>query len=369
MICNNNTTYKTLGKDLLYINVAANIGIAFFATFGNLLIVIIFLKHKKLRNLNNAAITLLAISDFVRGSFVVNTKIYNQLRFASKTTRPLLGKPICALTALASGFTLVFSPMLLALIAMIRYFIIVPSEVGREKFTKTKFKVTVLVMFSVATGFAVLPYMKVGKYRYTQSHGVCFTDWCDDNRTYRMIFYIIVIGVSFPILTVCYVTVFIALHKYCKEMSRSFKKTTHKDIKSSNNPATDPTKQCKEDLLENDDQQEGIPKDVIVGNPKHQENIDQENKSDLNNSLIERISKRENQITRVVLMIFLAFCICWLPACVVNIIAIDDVEILPIEWFYFIDTMVQLKCAIDPILYGLGNRNYWKASKRIICCK
>ena len=360
----------TMPKDsLVYINVAASGIIAFFAIFGNMIIITIFLKFRELRNLNNAAITVLALSDFSRGVIVMTTKIYNQIRFVgwAKPQRPLFGEPLCTLTAIVCGFTFVFSPMILALIAVIRYLILLPQNVGRNKMTVRKLIISVGVLFSIAVLFATLPLMnkKIGTYSYSQSHGVCFTDWCYGNQDFRTVFYIVVMGIAWPILTVCYAALYIALRKYNDGFIRlideerdvnSTQIGTRTDISNANTH--------NEKLLDDYEDQQGVPKDVF--NPESQEEIPRENRSSSSSGIFERISKQEKRITQVMLIIFVAYCICWIPAAVVNIIAIDNFKHVPPEWFYIIVTMVELKCAIDPILYGLGNRNYMEAFKKLM---
>ena len=452
----------------LYINVGVSSIIAFIAVFGNFLIIIMFIRFKELRSLNNAAITILSLSDFSRGCIVMTAKLYNQIRFADSATNPVLDEPICTITAFICGFTFVFSPMILALIAVIRYYVIVPWNFGKRLLTKTRFTVVVLVLFSAAAIFATLPIMGIGKFRYSQSHGVCFTDWCDDNRTFRTVFYIINIGVVFPILTCCYAMLFFALHKHNKDLSRppviDFNATKVTPISKRqytepvlNDPAMQVITRCEVVGYQNNQKHkkeiaalhpkssamlsgtntqvnqnclkhhEEIPRPCklkVCGKttpysskfqneicespktlstiseigieftpnnksatkesklttqfttniPKSQEDISGRPKSfstlsERTNRLSHHISHRENRITRVMLIIFLAYCVCWVPAAVVNILAIDNVTILSIEWFYTIITMIEMKSAIDPILYGLGNPAYCTALKRMMRCK
>ena len=368
-----NRTFTTPKDYLVYINVAASGIIAFFAIFGNMIIITIFLKFRELQNLNNAAITVLALSDFSRGVIVMTTKIYNQIRYAGVviiTGWPKLGEPLCTLTAIVCGFTFVFSPMILALIAVIRYLILLPQNVRRNKMTVRKLIISVGVLFSIALLFATLPLMNIGTYQYSQSHGVCFTNWCNYNSTFRTIFYILVMGISWPILTVCYAALYIALRKYNNGFIRLVDEphdVYNTQIRSRTDICYDNVNNVSthnEELLDDYEEQHGVPKDVF--NSKSQEEIPRENRSSSNSRISERILKQEKRITQVMLIIFVAYCICWIPAAVVNIIAIDSIDNVPEEWFYIIVTMVELKCAIDPILYGLGNQNYMEAFKKLM---
>ena len=121
----------------------------------------------------------------------------------------------------------------------------------------------------------------------------------------------------------------------------------------------------EDELLNDYTVQDGVPNQHNNSNEKH---VSQRASVISNSMLAIRISKQETRITRVMLVIFVAYCVCWFPAAVVSILAISDLDHIPIEWFYIIVTMVELKCAIDPILYGLGNRNYWNAFMRLLGC-
>ena len=66
----NNTTEDTIYDDidpsLLNLNISINIITTTIAIPGNLLLLIIFYKFKKLRDLNNFAISVLSATDFLR---------------------------------------------------------------------------------------------------------------------------------------------------------------------------------------------------------------------------------------------------------------------------------------------------------------
>ena len=74
----NNTTAGTIYDDidpsLLSLNISINIITTTIAIPGNLLLLIIFYKFKKLRDLNNVAISVLSATDLLRYAHVVNCK-------------------------------------------------------------------------------------------------------------------------------------------------------------------------------------------------------------------------------------------------------------------------------------------------------
>ena len=65
------------------------------------------------------------------------------------------------------------------------------------------------------------------------------------------------------------------------------------------------------------------------------------------------------------IIVFVAYCICWIPATVVNIIALAKTSSVPDTWLIIIVTMVELNSALNPLIYGFGNRQYRKAFKKM----
>lgn len=342
MICNNDTTFIAPQPYQIYINAATNLIIALFGIFGNFMIIFMYIRFKHLRNFVNTAITFLSMNDFMRSSIVMTGKIYNQIRFIGRHKRPEIAEPYCKISGLVIGFTCCFSTTMLAFISVLRYLLISPKYIGKDMMTRTKFFVTVIAMVVFAVTFAALPLMGIkgmGVYRYSQSHGVCFADWCDRNRNFRIVFYVIVSGIAWPVLTVAYLTLFCVYHKHNKELVAVMEATPIRTYKENDG--------CKINLLDDCDEQEGL--------------IEPSHSKLLQSDTYLRVSKQENRLTRLLLVLFLAYVVCWLPALVINILGESDTVHVPIIWFYIIDTMVCLKSALDPILYGFGNKNYRKA--------
>ena len=76
------------------------------------------------------------------------------------------------------------------------------------------------------------------------------------------------------------------------------------------------------------------------------------------------------------MIIFVAYCLCWIPAAVINALALyrkhKAHETIPLIYKYVIVTLIELKCALNPLIYGLGNRKYRKALRdigmKLSCC-
>ena len=197
---------------------------------GNAAMILIYCRVKELRDINNTAITFLSSSDFIRGSIIMTTKVHSQLHFVRQ-----LGGFWCTLTAIICGFTFVFSPMTLALIGVVRYCKVVPRTANNFDLSWRKFYAMILTVFLVALFFALLPDLRItGQYTYSPSHGVCFAVWHPENEIFRSIFYILVIGLAFPVLTICYILLFRALRTHNKNITEY---STHgSQVKKSANP-------------------------------------------------------------------------------------------------------------------------------------
>ena len=178
--------------------------LALGAIFTNVVILIIYYKNKNVRNMNNAIVTFLSICDLIRGVVIMLIKTYNHYTLATN-----LMEPLCTITTATSAFTFVFNPLLLALIAVVRYLKIVPWNVPLLSLTFKKIYTCLLSLAILAMVFAILPYFGVGVYTYSNSHGARFTNWESENREFRIVFYSVVVGVAFRVLTLCYTKLYL----------------------------------------------------------------------------------------------------------------------------------------------------------------
>lgn len=473
----------------LNINVGLSAVITCITIPGNFLLLLIFYKYKNLRDQNNTAITMLSLTDFLRGCIVMTSKIHNQLGRVEE-----LNRAVCHITAIVCAFSFVFCPLILALISFVRYCKIVPRGDKCWQFNNRIFHSLSCVLLLTAVLFSILPFIGVGNYAYSASHGVCFADWREVNKVYRTIFYVLVIGIAFPVLTISYTMLYMALRKHNKAFVSKHcidKSISHpKGASSFSTVATLSITIAEEDIcgLDNDDstvpqnQYKGIyevdidedttqlPKckqgtyevnknlkcntvprpeytgifeidnlenyngtsgtqlnfttHILTPIPEHfedssissseeekdkdssqmtenekEEEVDifAEKKSNiavitkpreghvsppaqpLSNTnkdmkkvnkkmkqasgFIKNLSKQECQVTKSLIFIFIAYVVCWFPAALVNVISLYHAKHIPEIWYYIIVSMVELKSALDPVIYGLGNRRYQNALK------
>ena len=207
----------------LEIDIAITFLVAAIGTCANLAVIGIFIKFKSVRNVNSTCACLLSAGDLLRSSIIMLTKTYT---LVSNTE---LHGIYCLFTGFISSFTFVYSPMLLAVIALCRYLAI--SKYAQLDYIMSKkfvWRVCSLI-FIVSVLFSSLPLWGVGNYEYSKHHGVCFTDWKPDNRVFRSLFYTISVGFTFPFLIFCYVQIFRTIHHHEKEFAKSGRRYRRKD--------------------------------------------------------------------------------------------------------------------------------------------
>ena len=85
----------------------------------------------------------------------------------------------------------------------------------------------------------------------------------------------------------------------------------------------------------------------------------------LKSKVEQLLTCQEYHVTKLMIMIFIAYCICWMPAAIVNVAALTEPNSVPESYLTFIVTFVELKTALNPIIYGFGNQKYREASKKL----
>lgn len=357
----------TISSLIVGINASVTVIIASFCIVGNSAFIILFAFNKNIRNLNNHAVVCLAFGDVLRGTIVMIPKMVTEFGHKCDITPHWFG----AITAFASAFTFVFNPMILALIAFIRYIIIVPWTKRAQWLTFAKLHVIICLIFFGAVLFSCLPFMSndIGTYEFSIFHGVYFTSWEHKNEIFRIIFYICVIGIAFPVLILSYVKIGLALRDHNRKMKTVMPKSMLKEpivgasvelvknyesIKSTTTTKLEQSSEtsksrllcicCFPCLKKNKCQTSSSTK--AMGSSKQRVNTN--------------LTKQEYQTTKMMFLICIAYIICWFPAAVVNSIALVNVCAVSGAWKMAIVTIIEVKTCLNPIFYGLGNKQYRK---------
>jgi len=392
--------YADVSTTFLQFNITLSVITTSIAIPGNMALIIIFIAFRKLRDLNNVAITLLSATDLLRSCVVMTLKIHNQLYRSQNMDKNSF---VCGLTAVTSSFSFVFCPLMLAFIAFVRYYKIVPHGSKSVKLSDSSFYKICTIMFVVTTLFSLLPYMGVGSYAYSHIHGVCFVDWSHDNATFRILFYLLAFFVAFPVLACSYTMLYMALRHNKRRLMKHYVNKGEGDPSHGENKGLVTRAQPENKALL-------TPLPQVIGNKEENETkneiiapeqlraveetkfIGSKEENEIKGEIItpeqsskplvvkqqqqqqqhrNHTNKHDNRVTHLLVAIFIAYLACWLPGTVLNIWALFKVEILDQVvstnfWFYTIVTLEEMKSALDPIIYGLGNERYRKAAVKLV---
>ena len=358
---------KTISPLFININASATVVIASLCIVGNGAFIILFAFNKNIRNLNSHAVVCLAFGDVLRGTIVMIPKMVTEFGEMSNIIQ-WFGY----ITAFASAFTFVFNPMILALIAFIRYIIIVPWTKRAQWLTFAKLHLIICLIFLGAVLFSCLPFMSkaIGTYEFSIYHGVYFTSWDPkENKIFRIIFYVCVIGIAFPVLILSYIKIGLALRDHNRRMKAVMPKSmsdpivdgSRESVKNYGTIRSTPT------TLEQLEQSSKTSKRKLFNRyfpclrrNKCQTASNTKTKSSVTQHVNTNLTKQEYQTTKMMFLICIAYIVCWFPAAVVNIMALgDDCKVSGVSKMAIV-TIIEVKTCLNPMFYGLGNKQYRK---------
>ena len=428
-----------------------------FGAIGNILIIVAFLKTKHLQTVNNIFLFQLAIVDFTKAVFLLTVKTYTQL-----SEEHYINGFYCPFSGFLACVTFIHSALLLAAIAVVRYIKIVKPKAFETFFAQRRMICYCSGLAFATTLLALLPIFGVGRYAYSHPHGVCFTNWDDENMTFRTLFYVYVMGVCYPVLVFCYSFIFFTLRKHKvrilanakiarrrsaqkaaslaqRKRVDSYKKlgsTTNLGVVKSDEPLQDSDdikvthngeakvvkwdvalemgakedeteeeekikeekkkeneteeeeeeETKEEETNEDEDEMEGSenteakdePEKAVstqdllkengeLGNKRKISVPKKDNKSKSNSSSLSRHAMRnEIRVTKIMFVVVIAFSICWLPAFFTTVIefAVGH-DIISKEGKIVIITLVDMKVLLNPLIYGIWNKQFRQALKAL----
>lgn len=194
---------------LVLANAITTIFISAGAIIANLLIITVFFKKKSLRNVNNVFLVQLAVVDFMKAVFILIPKVYTQLSRQCK-----IAIDYCELSGFISTIAFIHSALLLAAIALVRYFKMVKPTSFDKIFSNKKLKCYCLFLAVQTAIFGIVPIVGGGEYKYSPYHGVCFTDWSNKNHGFRITFYVYTIGICYVVILFSYIKIYLKLRAH-----------------------------------------------------------------------------------------------------------------------------------------------------------
>ena len=208
---------------------------AFFGTIGNIFVIIAFFSVRSLRTINNIFVLQLAFVDLMKASIILTTKSANQAIGATS-----MNAGFCQISGMMRTIGSCQSAVLLAAIAVVRYFKVVRPRSFEKIFTLKKTLIYCGYIFGGTFFLALLPVIGLGRYRYSKSHGACFVNWDSINLVFRSIYYLFNVGLTFPILIFCYYNIFKKLRDHSRSITPRIKRKGKSTISSPNIAVTSP---------------------------------------------------------------------------------------------------------------------------------
>ena len=390
----------TYSEAAINVNIIASSLFAFFGTFGNILVIAAFFSVRSLRTITNIFVLQLAFVDLTKASFTLTIKAVNQAQGTNS-----MSDGFCEITGILRVIGSCQSAVLLAAIATVRYFKVVKPRSFGKIFTIKRTLIYCSVICSGTLLLALLPVIGLGKYTYSQSHGACFVTWAERNIAFRSIYYMFNVGLSFPVLIFCYYNIFRRLRDHSRSITprlgRKGRSVTSPPKIMVTRAATDakkdekiakqcpqvsqtgrepdpscniertsvgtPGKRFKRDSSSFELKQHGKHLALDAPNTKDAEReCKGSNELKGNKRKKRRRSDVELEVTKVMFAIVVAYIVCWFPAMVVNILNLSKAVPIPGDVLLLIVTLVDLKVCLNPLIYGIGSRQFRKAFLQVL---
>ncbi|XP_065069115.1 probable G-protein coupled receptor No18 [Rhopilema esculentum] len=397
------STYLTPSRtSAVYSNAVLSAIIALGGIIGNSTIITAFFRRKALRNVNNIFLVQLAFVDLTKAVFILPVKVYTNLSLLSKEQhmKPCIDLGYyCKISGFISTITFIHSALLLAAIGVVRYVKMVRSVSFNRIFSRRNTACYCLMLALPTIILALLPVIGVGLYAYSPYHGVCFTNWARENKTYRIIFYIYIMGVGYVAILFSYGSIYLKLRQHRKNTQASLDSAKFSSYQGRYRKRSNSNRSANEERSSqvNNEKQSQVSAGCIsigcdseikdrnsevstVPPPQPNESSQKLNrtvKSPDDRTLRTAPTVRshssfrvELKVTKVMFAIVVAYTVCWVPAFIVNIIMlstqgtsnVNSQKIDPVALFYII-TVVDLKVLLNPIIYGIWNGQFRKEIK------
>ena len=392
------------------VNASVNVVIALISIMVNGVIIIAFAKTKSLHNVNNVFLIALAAVDILKCVMLLPIKAYNQ--FIDQKT---FNNPYCQLSGIIITMTTILGVLFLAAIATVRYYKVVKYSKFDVVFSRNRIILYTICMVFATFVLAMLPILGAGKYTFSPFHGACFTSWAPENYLFRSLFYVYTIGLSYPVIIFCYAKIFLLLRQHHRQIAAHKAKNTGAvctkdggacikdgargikdnaaistakemntlmvalEIESTQNQPTEITPASPNISLRahgspNPPQLDDISEKQEQGPGREAAQVDtaaQEAKvstlsrrgTQKRREMREKAQKtrKEIKVTKIMFMGVIAYAVCWLPAFMTTVLFLTGAKKPTPTQLYTIVTLVELKMAINPLIYGVWNNQFRRA--------
>ena len=392
------------------VNASVNVFIAVVSIIVNGVIIIAFAKTKSLHNVNNVFLIALAAVDIFKCVMLLPIKAYNQF-----TDQKTFNNSYCQLSGIIITMTTILGVLLLAAIATVRYYKVVKYSRFDVMFSRNRVILYTICMVLATFVLAMLPILGAGKYTFSPFHGACFTSWAPENYLFRSLFYVYTIGLSYPVIIFCYSKIFLLLRHHHRQIAAHKAKNTgavctkdggaciqdgargSKDnaaistagemntlmvaleIESTQNqpteitsasPSRSPNPSQLDDITEKQEQRSGrAAAQLDTATQEATESTLSRRGTEKRRKMREKAQKtrKEIKVTKIMFMGVIAYAVCWLPAFMTTVLFLTGAKKPTPTQLYTIVTLVELKMAINPLIYGVWNNQFRQAIGALLC--
>ena len=302
----NGSSWNEKSKHTTYSEVRFVFSIFFMLTsfVGNSLVVYAIYRYRQLRTCSNLIILNLSLADVLLTIIVAPIKAFYW--FHNQGTFSVAN---CFITGVLGYLLSLVSIYTLVFVSIERFIATNYPLKHRYMFTKKVVKVGIVIIWIWSAGFSALPFA-LSRYTYVEKFFHCMVDW-PANQACTIIFLVFVY--SLPVLTLIYCNVHILRAARAAHRSRARN-----------------------------------------GNSQNPEN-----------SNLKFNFPREHKASLIIVVIVAAFVLCWTPYTVGSILL--GVYNLPKRFMSAAVLLPSGNAAINPVVYGVMNRNFYIAYRELLC--
>lgn len=277
------------------------------AFFGNMMVLWIIYRYRNLRTIPNFFVLSLALSDVIMSGFCAPMCLVALIKGEN-----VFGDALCTIQGFLISILARVSLQTMALVAVNRFFLILKPSLYRKIYKPCYTKAMILGAW-ILSGTEPLPYLAMGKqYYFNPAKVFCFPD---TRLPYVLIVGYIYVGLPMPVLTWCYYKVFHSLRQHTRRLHHS-QSTSFQSNPQKRGPSVE-----------------------------------------------------EINVTWTLFLTVCALIICWIPISVVDLMDFARGTLAshprPVYMMYLF--LGQLSTAVNPIIYGVMNKSFRGAYRKILC--
>ena len=220
----------------------------------------------------------------------------------------VFGDAVCQIHAFLTVEFVLVSMLTLCAISLNRYFMIVRPNLYQSIFKRSRMRIIIALIWILPLAFAIPPMFGWSRFEFQEGKSLCLFKF-SFSVSYAILLVTTITTTPLLIILYCYYQIFIIVGAHSNRMEERMR----------NGPGT-------------------------------------------------TASIEEIRITRTLAVVIASYCVCFLPATVINFIEMVDPDLHIPSWLDLSSMiLVMANHANNPLIYGLLNRQYRNAFKAIVC--